>query len=68
MSKKEIEELEKLASEFIIGHKPLSERQKELLEIAERLQNKLNALHREEKQIIRIINRVNNKLLEESNK
>ncbi len=52
---KELEELERLAKEFIIGHEPLTTRQKEIFENIEAMESQLLISKRKVARIERVI-------------
>jgi len=53
---KELEELERLAKDFIIGYEPLTDKQKEILENIEAMESQLAISKRKVARIERVIN------------
>jgi len=68
VDKKQIKELEDLAEKFIIGYKPLNDKQKKLLDIGWKLQMELNILRKKEKRIIKLMDKLNELMVKTTQK
>ena len=65
ITKREIEELEILAREFIIGYANMSKEQKELYYLHKKLQKRLNILEIKRRRIINLIRGIEKRLVNE---